>query len=970
MAIAYAPPASAVCAAPDLTPRLEILERTCVAGAPCTLPVLLDLAATPDAEAVAVASATVTSDMDFDCNACTVQSPAGAGACNFNVDTCAGVIGDFALTTQNLGEGAIAEIIITCNAPGTHTFDLDNVSFGGLDGLPLGGCGRATTILCTQCDGSASCGSGQTCNPISGACVDEPAAIVSITDSADLSGSTFSSGSMSIINQSGASIEIDSVRIDLRPTILPDMVFDPSGVAGDVVAKCLTAGTAAASVGYVDPADPCVDPFSSPHDGGFDIADLAFTDFQPGEQFKFAVDIDPTSIQGTAAAAGAGAVAGVELSGARYTVGFSDGSSISGRLFRTPSSAGGSTNEIRFNGPGAPSLEALDSASVPDLVLNRVQTLRLRGLTPGATARVLQLETEMDLNGRTGFTPEAFEGNRALSVAEYSAVADSNGIAEVTATLTRSAAGGGINYFQAVEVDGDGSGRTGANSNVVVLELDHCATDVDCNDLNPCTDDVCDETGTCLVTPNAAACDDGLYCTDGDTCTAGICTGSPRQCADADVCTVDGCDEDSDSCTHGPAPDGALCDDGRYCTVSDTCTAGVCGGQPRDCSDGNPCTVDGCLEAFNECTNPPVTNNVLCDDGISCTASDVCTDGVCIGSDDCPAGESCDLSSTQCVTSASCATSAECNDGNACTDDDCVNGFCSHPPNAAPCDDGQYCTVDDTCSGGSCQGEPMDCSDGVDCTTDVCNEALQECIPVPRDVNCDDGLFCNGVENCDQAAGCLPGTPVDCSTADSVCGAGFCDEAAGTCSINPLNDGASCDDGDPCSASETCNGGECSGPMTTNVSTGKFKMKSKPGEDDDKLTLTMKMALADFNTDPSEDGAGFTILGCDRSILYASDIPAGGLVDLKGDGSDIRFSDKNGFFSSARGLRLLRFRHRRRTAEVKIQARLGRGDLDGSLDQTCADVSIIIGQPADGACIGGFDWTCKTDPGRLRCNLD
>src|SRR5207248_11109331 len=28
---------------------------------------------------------------------------------------------------------------------------------------------------------------------------------------------------------------------------------------------------------------------------------------------------------------------------------------------------------------------------------------------------------------------------------------------------------------------------------------------------------------------------------------------------------------------------------------------------------------------------------------------------------------------------------------------------------------------------------------------------------------CDDGLACNGVETCDVANGCQPGTPVDCS---------------------------------------------------------------------------------------------------------------------------------------------------------------------------------------------------------------
>jgi hypothetical protein len=133
----------------------------------------------------------------------------------------------------------------------------------------------------------------------------------------------------------------------------------------------------------------------------------------------------------------------------------------------------------------------------------------------------------------------------------------------------------------------------------------------------------------------------------------------------------------------------------------------------------------------------------------------------------------------------------------------------------------------------------------------------------------------------------------------------------------------------------------------------------------------MKLPLSEYTEDPAATGAGLTILGADQCIIYVSDVPAVGFSDLKGNGTDIRFRDKNGLFSSARGLRLLRFRHRRRKAEVKIQARLGRSDVENCpLTQAGADVSIVLGEPEAGICIGGFEWNCDGSPDRLRCDLD
>lgn len=67
------------------------------------------------------------------------------------------------------------------------------------------------------------------------------------------------------------------------------------------------------------------------------------------------------------------------------------------------------------------------------------------------------------------------------------------------------------------------------------------------------------------------------------------------------------------------------------------------------------------------------------------------------------------------------------------------------------------------------------------------------------DVECDDGLFCNGRESCDPDLGsCDPGTPP--------CNTGPCDEVADRCGCRVNSE---CDDGIFCNGVEACGGGTC-----------------------------------------------------------------------------------------------------------------------------------------------------------------
>ncbi|HUU84267.1 MAG TPA: agmatine deiminase family protein, partial [Phycisphaerae bacterium] len=70
-----------------------------------------------------------------------------------------------------------------------------------------------------------------------------------------------------------------------------------------------------------------------------------------------------------------------------------------------------------------------------------------------------------------------------------------------------------------------------------------CDGDEDCEDGNPCTDDTC-VAQQCVFTPDDAnSCDDGLYCTGTETCVSGSCQATGDPCQPDELC-----DEDTDTC--------------------------------------------------------------------------------------------------------------------------------------------------------------------------------------------------------------------------------------------------------------------------------------------------------------------------------------------------------------------------------------------------------------------------------------
>jgi RHS repeat-associated protein len=205
---------------------------------------------------------------------------------------------------------------------------------------------------------------------------------------------------------------------------------------------------------------------------------------------------------------------------------------------------------------------------------------------------------------------------------------------------------------------------------------------------------------------NGTVCADGSGCTWGDTCQNQVCIPDPNrntQCTASDQChDVGTCDTTSGKCSNpSKADDITTCDDGNACTQTDTCQGGVCvGSDPIVCAPSDSChTTATCDTNLGACTNAPLPEGTLCDDGNACTQTDTCdANAQCIGSE-----------------SVTCAALDTCHVPGIC---DPWSGTCNNPPMAdgEACDDGNPCTSQDQCISGVCTaGQPVVCQAPPNC---------------------------------------------------------------------------------------------------------------------------------------------------------------------------------------------------------------------------------------------------------------
>ncbi len=137
---------------------------------------------------------------------------------------------------------------------------------------------------------------------------------------------------------------------------------------------------------------------------------------------------------------------------------------------------------------------------------------------------------------------------------------------------------------------------------------------IDCSQLDDtCNTGACNpSTGSCeaIAINEGGGCDDLNACTLNDECVGGVCTGDSVDCSHLDDgCTIGVCNESNGECETDSAEDGGSCDDLNPCTEGDTCTDGVCDGTPLDCSHlSSSCLPGVCNPETGLCEGPPQTD--------------------------------------------------------------------------------------------------------------------------------------------------------------------------------------------------------------------------------------------------------------------------------------------------------------------------------------------------------------------------
>ncbi|MCA9294236.1 MAG: PQQ-dependent sugar dehydrogenase [Phycisphaerales bacterium] len=288
-----------------------------------------------------------------------------------------------------------------------------------------------------------------------------------------INNSTYVGGSFFVNNLASSGRKLVRITIDTRTAIFEDLNFDIDGTGGDSVFKAFEL-TSNGGVGTPQPA------YLQPHPigGGFDVLEVNFTDFDPGDWMSFAIDVDPAHVIGTPSPGPheVASVSGLELAGATWTAAFDDGSFIATRIFPRVTSDDGAANIAQALAKPEPQIEVLGQATSPFDTNVPDHTVRITG-PAGETVRLVIIEGGRFVDGLVD--PNAvgpYQANTALFVQEHTAVIEPGGTVDVPITFTRSAPEGGYNLIVAALSDG-AAPSVSAMSNLIIARLG-CVGDV------------------------------------------------------------------------------------------------------------------------------------------------------------------------------------------------------------------------------------------------------------------------------------------------------------------------------------------------------------------------------------------------------------------------------------------------------------------------------------------------------------
>ena len=320
----------------------------------------------------------------------------------------------------------------------------------------------------------------------------------------------------------------------------------------------------------------------------------------------------------------------------------------------------------------------------------------------------------------------------------------------------------------------------------------------------------------------AGACDLAEACAGGSAaCPADVVRSTATVCRSAaGVCDVaETCDGANPSCpADGFAPSSTPCrSSAGVCDGAESCTgsAAACPADTR-LPSGTVCrSAGGVCDAAETCSGTSAT----CPADVLASSATVCRSAV--GA--CDVAETCTGSSATCPADVLRGSGTVCRAAAGVCDmaETCTGGSAACPanvtaPNGTGCDDGLFCTENDHCTAGACGGTARICNDDDACTTDQCDEALDQCSASANscdDVNpcttdaCVGGGACTHTprtgepcgadpctvgRTCQADSSCAGGTPKDCSALDDACSRGVCNPANGACVAQPIDDSAEC----------------------------------------------------------------------------------------------------------------------------------------------------------------------------------
>ena len=328
---------------------------------------------------------------------------------------------------------------------------------------------------------------------------------------------------------------------------------------------------------------------------------------------------------------------------------------------------------------------------------------------------------------------------------------------------------------------------------------------------------------------SAGSCDVAETCSGtSTTCPANAFAPSTTVCrASAGACDV------AENCTGSSA----TCPADGFQSTSTVCraSAGVC-----DVAENCPGTSAACpANGFKSSATVCRPSAGACDVAENCpgTSAACPADGFLAATTVCrPVAGGCDIAESCTGTSATCPPDRVMP----------VDSICR--PSAGPCDVPELCGgVTATCApdqfqpagtvcraaagvcdvAETCSGTSVTCpADGFLPRTTVCRPVAGNCdvaenctgsaatcpadAKAPNGSLCDDGNACTAGDTC-QSAVCVGGPPVTCPTADQchTGGGGTCNPTTGCPAASPVADGAVCSDGNSCTQGETCQGGTC-----------------------------------------------------------------------------------------------------------------------------------------------------------------